>query len=109
MKHLDVIMGKTIEYKKKVEPEFQSLLTGRALGCDICADVCPWNKKWAKQHQHPELAPVEAIGSWESADWQLMTPEVFSKTFKSSAIQRAGFRKLKENIDIVTENKQSTS
>ena len=103
------ISYQTIEYKKTVEPEFQSLLTGRALGCDICADVCPWNKKWARQHQHPELAPVEAIGRWESADWQQMTPDVFGKTFKSSAIQRAGFRKLKENIDIVTENKQPTS
>ncbi|MCE5331771.1 MAG: tRNA epoxyqueuosine(34) reductase QueG [Bacteroidales bacterium] len=100
------ISYQTIELKKTVEIEIQPLLSGCALGCDICADVCPWNKKWAKPHIHSELKPVEEILSWEHPDWQQLTAEKFNTTFRSSAIKRAGFEKLKENIAFVTKNKE---
>ncbi len=92
------ISYQTIELKSSVETEIQPLLSGFALGCDICAEVCPWNKKWAIPHRHPELKPVTEILNWEKEDWNELTEEKFKSLFRLSAIKRAGFSKLKENI-----------
>lgn len=99
------ISYQTIELKTSVEPEFKSLLSNRVLGCDICAEVCPWNKKWAKPHQHIELKPTEAILNWTKVDWDNFTQVDFNAAFKLSAIKRAGFQKLKENINFANQNK----
>lgn len=99
------ISYQTIEYKRNVETEFQDKLNGRTLGCDICAEVCPWNKKWAINHQHSELQPVEEILNWNQFDWEQLTSEKFNLIFKNSAIKRAGFTKLKENISYFSKNK----
>ena len=92
------ISYQTIELKSSVEAEIQPLLSGCVLGCDICAEVCPWNKKWAKPHEHSELKAVPEILNWENTDWNELTEEKFKSVFRLSAIKRAGFNKLKENI-----------
>ncbi len=91
----------TIENKNDIPTEFQSKLSGCAFGCDICADVCPWNKKWAKQNVHTELIPAFDMLNWNSEAWKQLTDENFSLTFKHSAIKRAGFVKLKQNIEVL--------
>jgi len=98
----------TIEKKNTVDLEFQKLLSNCIIGCDICADVCPWNKKWAKHHNHTELKPVEEIYNWKNDDWDNLTSEIFKQTFKSSAIKRAGFNKLSENIQLFKKNNLKT-
>ncbi len=100
------ISYQTIELKNSVEPEIQPLLSGCVLGCDICAEVCPWNKKWAKPHQHLELIAVQEILDWENKDWNELSEDKFKSVFRLSAIKRAGFSKLKENISFVPQNKQ---
>ena len=92
----------TIESKSDIPPEFQSSLSGNALGCDICADSCPWNAKWAKPHAHPELSPNESILQWKWDNWQQLTEKEFNKTFPHSAIKRAGYEKFKYNIDLLS-------
>jgi len=94
----------TIEMKDSIDAEFHNQLSGCVLGCDICADVCPWNKKWAKHHNHTELKPVDEIYNWKNDDWDNLTSEIFKQTFKSSAIKRAGFNKLSENIQLFKKN-----
>ena len=89
----------TIESKSPLPAEYQSSLSGNALGCDICADVCPWNIKWASPHSHDELSPVENMLEWENERWQHLTGDEFNLAFSQSAIKRAGFEKLKKNID----------
>ena len=105
----------TIENKNNIPEEFQTKLSGCALGCDICADVCPWNKKWAKPHSHPELQPYrfdnessisKTILDWDEVEWQQLSESDFNHIFRYSAIKRAGFRKLKDNIDIVVSQKK---
>jgi len=109
----------TIENKNEIPAEFHNKLSNCALGCDICADVCPWNHKWAHPHKHSELLPkTEAnisenkAGSnprtmlqWDYETWQQLTETDFRHTFHSSAIKRAGFLKLKQNIEVVYKNR----
>lgn len=91
----------TIENKNTISAEIVPKLSGCALGCDICAEVCPWNKKWAKPHQHTELKAVEQIYSFQLDDWQDISKDKFDSIFKHSAIKRAGYLKFKENIGII--------
>jgi len=95
------ISYQTIENKKPVSDEIKSKLSNCVLGCDICAEVCPWNKKWAKPHRSELLKPVDEIYSYKKEDWQTLDKETFNSTFKNSAIKRAGYEKLKENILMV--------
>ena len=95
----------TIESKNDIPLEFHPLLSNRALGCDICADVCPWNKKWAKPHNHKELSYNPEILAWDSNDWSQLTEAGFKKFFNHSAIKRAGHAKLAKNIEVLNSTK----
>ena len=95
----------TIESKDVIPDEFQPHLSGCALGCDICADVCPWNKKWATPTTHDELSPIAQVLSWSRDDWEQLSQAQFSEVFRYSAVKRAGYTKLKENIELVIQNK----
>ena len=92
----------TIENKNDIPAEFQNKLSGCVLGCDICAEVCPWNKKWAVPNMHPGLKTVEEIAQWEREDWEQLTETEFKKVFGKSAIKRAGYTKLMKNISFKT-------
>lgn len=97
----------TIESKGGIPNEFQSRLSGNAIGCDICADVCPWNKKWAKPHTHNEFSTDENMLNWNNEIWQLLNKTEFNQTFSYSAIKRTGFKKLKQTIGILSEVKRN--
>jgi len=107
----------TIESRNRIAPEFHSLLSDNIIGCDICADVCPWNVKWAIPHSHSELSEqtkreettannMNSMLQWDIKKWQQLTEKEFNKEFVSSALKRAGFKKLKENIEIIAETKR---
>jgi len=95
----------TIENKNEIPAEFHSLLSNNVLGCDICADVCPWNKKWATPHQHSELRYNPAILAWNANDWNQLSEAGFNTFFKHSAIKRAGYKKLIANLEVIMANK----
>ena len=106
----------TIESKSEISSEFQPCLSGNAVGCDICADVCPWNSKWAKPHTHIELSETNnrdgineknnnSILVWGIEQWKELTEKEFNEKFAGSAIKRVGFNKLKRNIELITETK----
>ncbi len=94
----------TVESKKEIPDEIKKRLSGFALGCDICADVCPWNKKWAIPNTHHELAPANEILDWDTNSWLELDIDKFNVIFKNSAIKRAGYLKLKQNISDATKN-----
>ena len=91
----------TIENKHEIPAEFHAQLSNCAFGCDICADVCPWNKKWAKPHKHAELSPVSAVLEWDQEAWLQLTESEFSQAFNKSVLKRAGYTKLKQNIEAI--------
>ena len=93
----------TIENKETIPEEFHSKLSGCALGCDICADVCPWNKKWATPTTHTELSPVAEMLQWDKETWKALSKDKFDTLFRKSAIKRAGFSKLADNIRITSD------
>jgi len=100
------ISYQTIENKNSIADEFHTSLSNNAYGCDICADVCPWNKKLAKAHNHSEFniatnSKNQPLTEWNSEFWLNLTKEEFAGIFKKSAIQRAGYQKLKQNIEIL--------
>lgn len=98
------ISYQTIEKKGEIEPKIRSNLSGYIYGCDICNDVCPWNKTRAKPHSHEALQQVDEVVDWMPEDWENLSEEIFNRTFKHSAIRRAGFCKLKQNIAFLKTN-----
>jgi epoxyqueuosine reductase len=87
----------TIELKEQVPQEFKNNLTEWAFGCDICQDVCPWNR-FSTPHQEPRFEPSDSFLNLSKRDWQEMTAEVFTKHFQKSPLERAGLEKLKSTI-----------
>ncbi|OIP82503.1 MAG: tRNA epoxyqueuosine(34) reductase QueG [Porphyromonadaceae bacterium CG2_30_38_12] len=92
------ISYQTIEKKGSVDASIQPNLLGFVLGCDICADVCPWNKKWAIPHRTEALRPALNLYELQKRDWQELSAEKYKAMFQKSAVKRAGFSKLKQNI-----------
>jgi epoxyqueuosine reductase len=88
----------TIELKENIPASYKNKMEGWAFGCDICQDVCPWNK-FAKPHTTVDLLPKDGLEGLHKAEWKELTEEVFKDVFKKSAVKRAGFMKLRENID----------
>ncbi len=87
----------TIELKDQVPPEFKNKMDDWAFGCDICQDVCPWNR-FSTPHNEPRFLPSEDFLGMSRKDWIEMTEEVFEKNFKKSPLQRAGFEGLIKNL-----------
>lgn len=71
-----------------------------AFGCDICQDVCPWNR-FSKPHNESRFNPHEGLLKLNKADWEDLTQEVFQELFRKSAVKRTKFDGLKRNIDFL--------
>jgi epoxyqueuosine reductase len=91
----------TIELKENIPTEFKDKMENWAFGCDICQDVCPWNS-FAKPHKTAEFLPNEDLKNLNN--WEEITQEVFSKTFKNSAIKRTKYQGLLRNIAFLKKN-----
>ncbi|HPS13027.1 MAG TPA: tRNA epoxyqueuosine(34) reductase QueG [Prolixibacteraceae bacterium] len=87
----------TIEMKDDTPDEFKSLLMNRVYGCDICQDVCPWNRK-LKPHTIGDFMPQPGFLDMDIDDWKQLTETDFIRLFSFSAVKRAGYVKLKRNI-----------
>jgi len=87
----------TIENKEEVPGPIRKNLHNRLFGCDICQDVCPWNKK-AKPNQSTDFLPISGLLEMNKKDWTCLDRDTYSKTFKHSAFERAGFERIKRNI-----------
>jgi epoxyqueuosine reductase len=74
--------------------------TTGSFGCDICQDVCPWNR-FSKPHQEPQFDPNSGLLEMKKADWEEITAEVFKQVFKNSAVKRTKLEGLKRNIRFV--------
>lgn len=91
----------TLEAQSEIPENLRAKLSGYIVGCDICNDVCPWNKRFGHPHKHEDLAPAQAIFSLTKEDWQKMTQHEFEAIFSKSAIKRAGFERIRK---LVTNN-----
>jgi epoxyqueuosine reductase len=90
----------TIELKDQLPTEFQGKMDNWAFGCDVCQDVCPWNR-FSKQHNEPLFNSKPEILNYSKKDWEELTSETFNTIFKNSAISRTKHEGLKRNIDFL--------
>lgn len=90
----------TIEYKGSLDGLDQKRFQGWMYGCDICQDVCPYNR-FSLPNQEPDFQPSEQLLAMKAEDWKSLDKETFDALFKYSAVQRAGFEGLKRNIEFI--------
>jgi epoxyqueuosine reductase len=92
----------TIELKDQIPTAFKNKMDDWAFGCDVCQDVCPWNR-FSKQHNEPLFSPNSEVINYTKKNWEEITQETFNIIFKNSAIKRTGFKGLKRNISFLKE------
>lgn len=93
----------TIEYRgEKIPDRFKGNWKQWIFGCDICQDVCPWNRK-ASPTKEPAFQPSEGLKGMTKDDWENMDKPAFQKLFKGTAIERTGFKGIQRNIRFLAE------
>jgi len=90
----------TIEYKGELPQYMKSKFNNWIFGCDICQDVCPWNR-FSLPHHEPLFEPSEDLINMNSSHFDVLDKPYFNKVFKNSAVVRTGYRGLARNIDFV--------
>ena len=90
----------TIELKENIPTEMRGKFDDWAFGCDVCQDVCPWNR-FSKAHSEPLFNANPEMLSMSKKDWIEVTEETFRAVFKKSPLKRAKFQGLKRNIDFL--------
>ncbi|MDC7999441.1 tRNA epoxyqueuosine(34) reductase QueG [Aequorivita todarodis] len=90
----------TIELKNEIPISEKGKFEDWMFGCDICQDVCPWNR-FSKPHSEPLFNPNPELLSMTKKDWEEITEDVFQKIFKKSAVKRTKFSGLKRNIEFL--------
>ncbi|MEX0966493.1 MAG: tRNA epoxyqueuosine(34) reductase QueG [Bacteroidia bacterium] len=90
----------TIELKDRIPDHFKDKMEDWAFGCDICQDVCPWNR-FSKPHQEPDFKMKPEIAAWNIKEWEEMTEHIFDKAFEGSPIKRTKFSGMKRNISFL--------
>jgi epoxyqueuosine reductase len=87
----------TIESKEPIPRVLMGTFKGRIFGCDICQNVCPFNR-FAKPHREPAFDPSDELVGMRKKEWLHLTEERFQMLFRESCIARAGYHRLKRNI-----------
>ena len=93
----------TIELKNEIPTEFKGKMDNWMFGCDVCQDVCPWNK-FSVLHNEATFAPHPELLGITHNDWQEITQDTFQKVFKSSAVKRTKYSGLKRNIEFLRDS-----
>ena len=92
----------TIELKDQIPDFFKDKMEDWMFGCDICQDVCPWNRFSAPTLEE-KFRPNSEIKNFTKQEWKDITQEIFSMVFKKSAVKRTKFSGLKRNLDFLSE------
>ena len=90
----------TIELKENIPMEMKGKMDDWMFGCDVCQDVCPWNK-FSKGHSEPLFSPNPEVMAFNKKDWEEITADTFAKVFKNSAVKRTKLEGLERNISFL--------
>lgn len=90
----------TIERKEAIPESFKGKMDNWMFGCDICQEVCPWNR-FSEKHKEPEFEPRTGILQRTEKEWEELTEEVFNVLFEGTPVKRTKFSGLKRNIDFL--------
>lgn len=95
----------TIELREAIPADFQDKMKNWMFGCDICQEVCPWNR-FSRPHQEPAFNPNSVILEYNLNDWQTMTEETFNQVFKRSPLKRSGYQGVMRNLRFISGEKK---
>ena len=87
----------TIELKNEIPKNFEGKMEEWIFGCDICQEVCPWNR-FSMPHKESDFLPKAALNNFTKKDWIELTQETFQQIFEKSAIKRTKYQGLMRNI-----------
>ncbi len=91
----------TIELKDALMPSgFEHRDDSWAFGCDVCQDVCPWNR-FATPHQEPAFKPIPEVLQLSTSEWKELSEEAFRKVLKGSPIKRAKWAGMMRNLKAI--------
>jgi epoxyqueuosine reductase len=90
----------TIELKEAIPNEFSGKMENWAFGCDICQDVCPWNR-FSKPSTDPAFQPNAEVTGFSNREWIEMTEVTFNRVFAKSAVKRTKFLGIKRNVEFL--------
>jgi epoxyqueuosine reductase len=93
----------TIELKNEIPESFKGQWDDWVFGCDICQDVCPWNR-FSKPHNELRFQPNPELLQMDKSEWKEITESVFSSMFSKSALKRAKYSGLIRNIRFLSED-----
>lgn len=93
----------TIELKNEIPDYFNGKMDDWMFGCDVCQDVCPWNRFSAPTLQE-KFAPNFQKLNFRKNEWKELTQELFSEIFKKSAVKRTKFSGLMRNINLLKDH-----
>lgn len=98
----------TIELKDEIPTEFSDKMENWMFGCDICQDVCPWNR-FSIQHNETKFNPHPQLLEMTQREWKEITQETFNEIFRKSAVKRAKFKGLQRNIAFLNAHHQENN
>ncbi len=90
----------TIELKDAIPDEFSGKLDDWMYGCDVCQDVCPWNR-FAEPNTEPLFKPKPTLIDYNKQQWNDLTNELFNEIFKKSPVKRTKYSGLMRNISFL--------
>ncbi len=92
----------TIELKDALIPaDFKDKMEGWMFGCDVCQDVCPWNR-FSKPNTEPNFTPIPEILSLSLQEWNQLSEDAFNKIFKNSPLKRSKWKGIQRNLKIIS-------
>jgi len=91
----------TIELKDSLLPDhLKNQFSNWMFGCDICQDVCPWNR-FSKPNNEIQFTPLPQVLNFTKQDWEDLTEENFKQVFKNSPLKRRKFEGIKRNLKLI--------
>jgi epoxyqueuosine reductase len=93
----------TIELKEAIPQAMKGSFDNWMFGCDVCQDVCPWNR-FSTPNKEPRFVPDHHLLGMKKQDWLDITEDVFKQLFKNSPVKRTKYNGLKRNIDFLFNN-----
>ena len=91
----------TIELKNEIPDYFNGKMDDWIFGCDVCQDVCPWNRFSAPSLESKFKPNLEKL-NFRKTEWKDLTQEIFSEIFRKSAVKRTKFAGLMRNIKLAS-------
>ena len=92
----------TIELREAIPEDYKDKMGNWMFGCDICQEVCPWNR-FSKPNEEPAFQPSDELLQMKKDEWLELTEETFRRVFKKSPVKRTKFKGLRRNIKFLTE------